>query len=83
MNPPKEFMYCGNVVPSNLMKNDERLVTEISLKLSKQLGLKGINGFDFVLKNHYPYLMEINPRIPGSIRASESVLNLLMELLPF
>ena len=29
-----------------------------------------------VLKNHYPYFMECNPRIPGSIRASESVFNL-------
>jgi predicted ATP-grasp superfamily ATP-dependent carboligase len=46
------------------------------LKLSTELGLKGINGFDFVLKNQYPYLIEINPRIPGSIRASEEAMNI-------
>ncbi|MHA1489449.1 MAG: ATP-grasp domain-containing protein [Promethearchaeota archaeon] len=76
LNPPKEFMYCGNVVPANLFKKDEILISEISKILANELGLKGINGFDFVLKNHYPYLMEINPRIPGSIRASEAALDL-------
>ena len=75
-NPPKEFMYCGNVVPANLLPSDNKIITEISLKLSNELKLKGINGFDFVLKDHKPYFMEINPRIPGSIRASECSMNL-------
>ena len=75
-NTPKEFMYCGNIVPANLLPSDDRLISEISLKLSNELKLKGINGFDFVLKDHKPYFMEINPRIPGSIRASESSMNL-------
>ena len=69
-------MYCGNITPAGLLKEEERIISEISLLLTKELGLKGINGFDFVLKDHYPYLMECNPRIPGSIRVSESVLNL-------
>jgi predicted ATP-grasp superfamily ATP-dependent carboligase len=76
LNPPKEFMYCGNIVPAYIFKDDEKLISEISVFLTKMLGLKGINGFDFVLKDHYPYLMEINPRIPGSINVSETVLNL-------
>jgi len=81
LNSPKEFMYCGNIVPAGLLKEEEEIISELSLFLTKKLGLKGINGFDFVLKDHYPYLMECNPRIPGSIRASESVLNLnLLEL---
>jgi len=73
---PKDFMYCGNIVPANILKEDEKIISEISGYLTRKLGLKGINGFDFVLNNHYPYLMEINPRIPGSIRASECSLNL-------
>ncbi len=73
---PKEFAYCGNIVPAGLLREEERIISEISLFLTKKLGLKGINGFDFVLKDHYPYFMECNPRIPGSIRATESVLNL-------
>lgn len=76
LNAPKEFMYCGNVVPAKVFEEEKNLIVDISLKLSTELGLKGINGFDFVLNNHYPYLMEINPRIPGSIRASEEAMNI-------
>ncbi|MFX0076721.1 MAG: ATP-grasp domain-containing protein, partial [Candidatus Hermodarchaeota archaeon] len=76
LNSPKEFMYCGNIGPSNLSEEEKNLIINISLKLSIELGLKGINGFDFVLRDEYPYLMEINPRIPGSIRVSEEVMNL-------
>ncbi|MFX0003945.1 MAG: ATP-grasp domain-containing protein [Promethearchaeota archaeon] len=76
LNPPREFVYCGNTVPVKLRKEEEWIISEISLFLTKKFGLKGINGFDFVLKGHYPYFMECNPRIPGSIRVSETVLNL-------
>ena len=77
VNPPKEFMYCGNIVPvAGLTKKDEKSISMMSKLLTIELGLKGINGFDYVLKDHTPYLMEINPRIPGSIRASEESLNL-------
>ncbi|KKK86949.1 hypothetical protein LCGC14_2758150, partial [marine sediment metagenome] len=72
---PKEFMYCGNIVPAGLLQRDEKLIIKITKTLTLKLGLKGINGFDYVLKDHYPYLMEVNPRIPGSIRASEVSLN--------
>ena len=75
VNPPKEFMYCGNIVPAGLLQRDEKLIIKITKTLTLKLGLKGINGFDYVLKDHYPYLMEVNPRIPGSIRASEVSLN--------
>jgi len=76
LNPPKNFMYCGNIVPSGLSESEERKIAEISITLTKELGLKGINGFDFVIKEKFPFFMECNPRIPGSIRASESALDL-------
>ncbi|MHA2393722.1 MAG: ATP-grasp domain-containing protein [Promethearchaeota archaeon] len=76
LHPPKEFMYCGNIVPINLPKNDEKLIVSLSKKLTINLRLKGIIGFDYILRNHFPYLMEINPRIPGSIRASELSYNI-------
>jgi len=76
LNSPKNFMYCGNIVPAGISEEKERIISEISIFLTRELGLKGINGFDFVLKNNYPYFMECNPRIPGSISASESALNL-------
>jgi len=79
LNAPQPFIYCGNISPSNLLKEHLKLIPEIALFLSHSLKLKGINGFDFVLKKKYPYLMEINPRIPGSVRVSEEAyqLNLL------
>ena len=81
LNSPQEFMYCGNVVPSDLDKESIDKISEISLWLSEDLGLKGINGFDFVLRDNIPYFMEINPRIPGSISCSEESLNVnLMDL---
>lgn len=76
LNPPKEFIYCGNIVPGRILHEDKKKIIEISSFLTQKLHLKGINGFDFVLRDHYPYLMEINPRIPGSIRASEESLGL-------
>jgi len=76
LNPPKDFMYCGNIVPSGLSESEERKIAEISMALTKELGLKGINGFDFVIKDKVPFFMECNPRIPGSIRASELALDL-------
>jgi predicted ATP-grasp superfamily ATP-dependent carboligase len=76
LNSPQEFMYCGNTVPANLLKDDETYIKKISISLANSLKLKGINGIDFVLKSHIPYLMEINPRIPGSIRVSEEALNI-------
>jgi len=76
LHSPRDFMYCGNIVPAQLLKDEEKVVSEISINLAIELCLKGINGFDFVLRDHYPYFMECNPRIPGSISASESVLNL-------
>jgi predicted ATP-grasp superfamily ATP-dependent carboligase len=76
LNPPKEFTYCGNIVPSGLTKKDEKTISDMSKMLTLELALRGINGFDYVLKDHYPYLMEINPRIPGSINASEKSLDL-------
>ncbi|MFX0026683.1 MAG: ATP-grasp domain-containing protein [Candidatus Hermodarchaeota archaeon] len=76
VNPLGQFVYCGNVVPGNLLKSENKLISEISIFMANKLRLKGINGFDFVLKNHFPYLMEINPRIPGSIQASEASMNI-------
>lgn len=81
LNAPSKFIYCGNIIPAKIKKSTFKLVSDISLTLVKTLELVGINGFDFVVKAGIPYLMEINPRIPGSIHASELYLdrNLLEE----
>ncbi|GAH60234.1 unnamed protein product, partial [marine sediment metagenome] len=75
LNAPSRFIYCGNIVPADLNYSLQYKISEICLKLVRHLKLIGINGFDFVLKEGCPYLMEINPRIPGSINAAEFALN--------
>ncbi|MBY9005879.1 MAG: ATP-grasp domain-containing protein [Candidatus Lokiarchaeota archaeon] len=74
LNAPEEYTYCGNIVPTNIIKKEMDTIKNLSIFLSNTLGLTGINGFDFVIRNNIPYLMEINPRIPGSIRVSEEYL---------
>lgn len=75
LNAPSKFIYCGNIVPADLNYSLQYKIQEICLKLVRHLKLIGINGFDFVLKEGCTYLMEINPRIPGSINAAEFALN--------
>ncbi|MFW9824652.1 MAG: ATP-grasp domain-containing protein, partial [Candidatus Thorarchaeota archaeon] len=48
LNPPGEFIYCGNIVPADLTKNEEKAISKISKLLTQKLALKGINGFDYV-----------------------------------
>ncbi|MBY8988241.1 MAG: ATP-grasp domain-containing protein, partial [Candidatus Lokiarchaeota archaeon] len=31
LNAPKEFMYCGNIVPANLFEEEKKLIVDISL----------------------------------------------------
>ncbi|MBN1803587.1 MAG: ATP-grasp domain-containing protein [Candidatus Lokiarchaeota archaeon] len=77
LNSPQEFMYCGNIVPCSLFPNQTVKIEKIAIDLCKKYSLMGINGFDFVLQNgNQPLLMEINPRIPGSLSASECVLGI-------
>ncbi|MFX0029225.1 MAG: ATP-grasp domain-containing protein, partial [Candidatus Hermodarchaeota archaeon] len=34
LNSPREFMYCGNIVPASLPKEDEKLISKISRMLA-------------------------------------------------
>ena len=67
-----DFAYCGNFYPSGLHPTLEKKIVKTSEYLSTTLGLKGSIGFDFVVdeKNEI-YLMEINPRIQGTLEMLE------------
>ncbi|TFF91317.1 ATP-grasp domain-containing protein [Candidatus Thorarchaeota archaeon] len=79
------FAYCGNYIPVRISSESQRTIEEASIELCNELSLMGSNGIDFVLnENGEVYLMEINPRIQGSLEmletASEiSVLSLHIE----
>ena len=67
-----DFVYCGNYYPSGLDSVTEQKIMDISEKLSIQLGLQGSIGFDFVVdESNSIWLMEVNPRIQGTLEMIE------------
>lgn len=66
------FAYCGNYHPINLSSDVEAKIIEVSEYVSTKLGLLGSVGLDFVVdKNEQVWLMEVNPRIQGSLELIE------------
>jgi predicted ATP-grasp superfamily ATP-dependent carboligase len=66
------FAYCGNYLPSGLNHELENQIYEISEEVSTKLGLKGSVGIDFVVdEEEQVWLMEVNPRIQGSLELIE------------
>ncbi|MHA1294375.1 MAG: ATP-grasp domain-containing protein [Promethearchaeota archaeon] len=74
VNAPSPFSYCGNIIPLDSPKEINQNIANCSIKLANSLGLIGINGMDFVLKDTTPHLMEINPRFPGTFELVENIL---------
>lgn len=67
-----DFVYCGNFLPSDLDSAVEGKIMEVSVNLSVQLGLQGSIGFDFVVDEFDTiWLMEVNPRIQGTLEMLE------------
>ncbi len=67
------FAYCGNYIPVHLSKSSILRIEEASASLCTELGLRGSNGFDFVVTpSGEPVLMEVNPRIQGSLELLET-----------
>lgn len=67
------FGYCGNIVPLENSTTVIENIKNISEELGSKLGLLGSNGFDFVIRDDQPYLIELNPRFQGSLECIEAV----------
>ncbi|MFX1252140.1 MAG: ATP-grasp domain-containing protein [Promethearchaeota archaeon] len=76
VHAPTRFTYCGNLVPSTLPKHITEELTPKFTKLTAELHLKGINGFDFIYneKTDQIFLLELNPRILGSLEPQSRAL---------
>ncbi|MFQ5819280.1 MAG: ATP-grasp domain-containing protein [Candidatus Heimdallarchaeota archaeon] len=76
---PGKFMYAGNITPLALQLEPELI---ISLEqLGSKLKLVGSNGFDFVIHKDELFLMELNPRLQGTLEIIERAYNInLFEL---
>ncbi len=88
LHAPGSFSYCGNITPLTLPASHARVyeqMCEIAEFLTLEFGLKGSNGFDFVIStggsSWQPFLIEINPRFQGSLDTVErsTGLNLVSE----
>ncbi|MHA2263817.1 MAG: ATP-grasp domain-containing protein [Candidatus Thorarchaeota archaeon] len=67
-----DFVYCGNYFPNNLPENLEKKAREASETMCRELGLLGSNGLDFVVDTLGKlWLLEINPRIQGTLEMME------------
>lgn len=68
-----DFAYCGNYYPSGRSAQITNQISEVSEAICTKLELKGSVGFDFVIdKLDRLWLMEINPRIQGTLELLET-----------
>ncbi|MBN2230971.1 MAG: ATP-grasp domain-containing protein [Candidatus Thorarchaeota archaeon] len=66
------FKYCGNYYPTSLDESVRNRIARISESLIKELHLIGSNGLDFIVDNsNNIYLLEVNPRIQGTLEMIE------------
>ncbi len=69
LHAPGPFVYCGNVSPFVTKFSDR--TCEIAEKLTSKLGVIGSNGIDFVITDDGPFVIEVNPRLQGSLDTVE------------
>jgi hypothetical protein len=71
------FRYCGNLLPLAELCNPETSafvldqVRRLAAFLTREYGLTGLNGMDFILKGDRVYLAEVNPRYSASMELIE------------
>jgi uncharacterized protein len=73
----RDFNYCGNLLPLEIGKgstSDPHIleqVRRIAALFTREFGLVGVNGMDFILANGQVILLEVNPRYASSMELIE------------
>jgi predicted ATP-grasp superfamily ATP-dependent carboligase len=71
------FRYTGTILPvAEMLDSDSRRtilgkVRRLAEFLTREYGLAGVNGIDFILLNDQVYLTEVNPRYSASMEVIE------------
>jgi predicted ATP-grasp superfamily ATP-dependent carboligase len=68
---PGGFLYGGNVLPLEAPAPAWEEVGRLAAALTEDFALRGLNGFDFVLEDGRPVLLEVNPRYCASMELIE------------
>ncbi len=63
--PSSTWRYGGALCPADLSPENERLMTEATLRVAAAFQLRGLGSADFLVGDEGPLLLEINPR-PGA-----------------
>lgn len=72
-----DFAYCGNYYPSGLVKEIVSRISDISEIISSELELDGSVGIDYIVdESNQIWLMEVNPRIQGTLELIEAASSL-------
>jgi len=72
-----DFQYCGNILPLTEMLDPDAgrqilgEIRQLTNYLSREFGLYGVNGIDFILHDGRVYLTEVNPRYSASMEIIE------------
>lgn len=67
------FAYCGNIIPLDVpMGSAAKKIKRLCEGLTTDLGLKGLNCIDFILKDEGIWFLEINPRYSASMELLEA-----------
>jgi predicted ATP-grasp superfamily ATP-dependent carboligase len=73
----RRFRYCGNILPlPEALRPDAgrgllTRVRRLASFLTREYGLTGVNGMDFILKDGRAFLTEVNPRYSASMELTE------------
>jgi predicted ATP-grasp superfamily ATP-dependent carboligase len=71
------FGYCGNYYPAVIPKQIVNRISALSQVVCEKLNLIGSNGLDFVVDTaNKIFLMEVNPRLQGTLEMLESAGNI-------
>jgi len=71
LRAPRGFRYAGNIMPLDAGGAAREAVTAIADTLTQEYGLIGLNGFDFILREDRPVVLEVNPRYCASMELVE------------
>jgi predicted ATP-grasp superfamily ATP-dependent carboligase len=74
-NVPAPFLYSGAIGQAALTGKQRSQLDHIVGKLVNELGLRGINGLDFLLNDDGVYAIDLNPRPSASFELYEHLLS--------
>jgi predicted ATP-grasp superfamily ATP-dependent carboligase len=71
LHAPRGFRYAGNIMPLDGPPAAREEIGAIADTLTREYGLRGLNGVDFILRGDRPVVLEVNPRYCASMELVE------------